>query len=202
MMIKPLRPLRRPSRRISPLALWGIPLAALVLVLVQMGGRSGSAGVPDAELLQTPLVPPSAANPDAALSPDADAEAVPPPPERVAFEAAPPESGEGRTYVVQEGDTLSSIADAHGVTVAALRAENEIDGDQIIVGSRLDIPEPTRPLPGEGVPAGWYKVVDGDTMWGIANDFGLTVDELLAANPDVNPELIRPGDLLYIPPAG
>ncbi len=41
---------------------------------------------------------------------------------------------------VVRGDTLSKIAQAHGVTVDALRAANGIDGDLIEVGQVLRIP--------------------------------------------------------------
>lgn len=54
--------------------------------------------------------------------------------------AAAPESGP-RTHTVQPGETLSQIARAYGVTMAALQAENGIsDADTISVGVRLTIP--------------------------------------------------------------
>lgn len=46
-----------------------------------------------------------------------------------------------RTYVVQESDTLGSIAQRFGVTVEAIQAANQIaDPDQITVGQVLVIP--------------------------------------------------------------
>ena len=40
-----------------------------------------------------------------------------------------------------------------------------------------------------------YRVVAGDTLWGIAQRFGLTLETLIALNPQIkNPNLIRPGD--------
>ena len=41
----------------------------------------------------------------------------------------------------------------------------------------------------------------GDTLWDIAQNYGVTVDVLLAANPQItNRSLIRPGDRITIPP--
>jgi len=49
------------------------------------------------------------------------------------------------------------------------------------------------------VPLSDYTVADGDTMWGIAVNFNLTLDELVAANPDINPDRLYPGDVVHIP---
>ena len=40
-----------------------------------------------------------------------------------------------------------------------------------------------------------YQVVQGDTLWGIAQRFGLSLETLIALNPQIkNPNLIHPGD--------
>jgi LysM repeat protein len=44
-------------------------------------------------------------------------------------------------YVIKSGDTLTRIARAHGTTVKALRAANGLEGDRIVVGAKLKIPE-------------------------------------------------------------
>jgi N-acetylmuramoyl-L-alanine amidase len=47
----------------------------------------------------------------------------------------------GAPYVVVSGDTLSAIARAHGTTVAAIVAENDLaDPDRIVVGQELRLP--------------------------------------------------------------
>ena len=49
--------------------------------------------------------------------------------------------GEGSEYVVQNGDSLSGIADRFGVPVAAIMAANKLDNpDFVFVGQRLTIP--------------------------------------------------------------
>jgi LysM repeat protein len=45
-----------------------------------------------------------------------------------------------------------------------------------------------------------YTVVQGDIPETIAKQFGITVDELLAANPGVSPTSLHIGDVLVIPP--
>lgn len=48
---------------------------------------------------------------------------------------------------------------------------------------------------------GRYTVVPGDTMFFIAQRFGVSLNALIAANPHIpNPNLIFPGDVLCIPP--
>lgn len=45
-----------------------------------------------------------------------------------------------------------------------------------------------------------YTVVKGDTLWGIANRYGVKLRSLIAANPQIkNPNLIYPGDRVVIP---
>ena len=44
-----------------------------------------------------------------------------------------------------------------------------------------------------------YEVVKGDTLLGIAFRFGITLDELLAANPTVDPRFLSIGTALIIP---
>jgi len=45
-----------------------------------------------------------------------------------------------QVYAVKSGDTLTSIAKAHNVSVKALRSENSLTTDRIKVGQKLKIP--------------------------------------------------------------
>lgn len=44
-----------------------------------------------------------------------------------------------------------------------------------------------------------YTVLPGNTLWGIANFFGTTVDEIIKLNNLTEPELIYPDMVLKIP---
>ncbi len=55
------------------------------------------------------------------------------------------------------------------------------------------------PLPSSTAAPTQYTVAAGDTIWAIALQFGLAPEQLLDANPNVNPDLLHPGDVLVIP---
>lgn len=43
-----------------------------------------------------------------------------------------------------------------------------------------------------------YEVKDGDTLWDIANQSGLTIDDIMDINPDINPDRLQLGDTLNL----
>src|SRR5689334_21703575 len=57
--------------------------------------------------------------------------------------------------------------------------------------ARQLVPAPT--------PAGLYVVQQGDTLGGLAEDFGTTVEDLMAANGLTDPNAIQAGQTLLIP---
>ena len=70
-----------------------------------------------------------------------------------------------------------------------------------IASAPTDVPTPA-PSPSPVPTPRLYVVEDGDTPWDIALKFRMSVDDLLAANPGVNPSLLRPGASLTIPGPG
>jgi len=60
--------------------------------------------------------------------------------------------------------------------------------------------EPSSPTEEPTASAGTkYKVRKGDTMWAIAQEFGISLKALREANPDVDPKQMRVGTVLVIP---
>lgn len=96
------------------------------------------------------------------------------------------------TYVVQPGDTLSEIASRYGTTYQNLVAINGIgDPNRINVGQVLKVT-------GQPTSENTYFVQAGDTLSGIAAKFGTTVSNLVSRNGIANPNVIYPGQKIYL----
>ncbi len=119
-------------------------------------------------------------------------------------------------YVIQEGDSLTSIAEKfelgeNGV-IQILMINPIIDSiTQIIyLGQEILVPPPGWPMPTltpwpQDAPRGTkitYFVLPGDSLGTIADKFLSTIEEIIKANPDTledETSLIYPGQLLIIP---
>ena len=111
-------------------------------------------------------------------------------------------SSQEDVYVVQRGDTIFSIARSFDIDRDELMRVNGItDPTRLQVGQRLFIPEPVVVTGGSDGNRGelLYRVVQGDTFYGIARRYGLTVNQLLAANSLPSNYVLRQGDMLRIP---
>lgn len=81
-------------------------------------------------------------------------------------------------YIVKKGDSLWSIANKYGITLDKLKELNNLSSNMITVGQKLLIKD-TSSSEDVGV---YYTVKAGDTLYGIANKYGLSVDELKKIN--------------------
>lgn len=109
--------------------------------------------------------------------------------------------GETIRYTIKKGDTLSQIANRYGTTVAELAGINQIANPNLIYpGQIITIPTDSSILGNETRCTGKiiYTVKRGDTLWGIANRYGITVSQLVSINQISNPNLIYPGEQIRI----
>ncbi|MCL6560644.1 MAG: LysM peptidoglycan-binding domain-containing protein [Firmicutes bacterium] len=112
----------------------------------------------------------------------------------------PPPPCPGGTYTIRPGDTFFSLARRFGTTVDALIAANPgVDPDRLQIGQVIclppGIPGPI-PCPGGTV----YRVRAGDTLFSIGQRFGVSLQEMIAANPQLtNPDQLQIGEAICIP---
>lgn len=104
-------------------------------------------------------------------------------------------------YIVVEGDTLWSIAKRYGTTYQKLADYNGISNPNIIrVGQKIRIPVPDD-VKEPAKKKKTYKVVEGDTLWGIARKLlgsGTRYVEIKELN-GLTSNSIRVGQILEIP---
>ncbi len=112
-------------------------------------------------------------------------------------------SARGGRVTVQEGDTLSAIAERHGVGLTRLMQANGIsDADLVVVGERLTIPAGSG---GSGAsaarsqPTAPYTVKSGETLSEIAVRFNTSTSRLIELNAIQNPDQVNSGTRLRIP---
>ena len=86
-------------------------------------------------------------------------------------------------YTVKRGDSLSSIAERFGVTVAQLREWNGIEADNINAGVRIAVDaSASRRVSKPEVKTSTYTVKKGDGLGAIAERHGMTLQEIRELN--------------------
>ena len=128
-----------------------------------------------------------------------------------------------RTHTVTAGETFYGIARRYGVTAAQLRATNpDVEMESLEIGDVLRLPASARdsragtssapaqrpastPAQRTGSQGGSaqrrsHTVVAGETLFGIARRYGVTVAAIREAN-EMETDQVRTGQRLVIPPA-
>ena len=143
--------------------------------------------------------------PAAVLGPMVDQPQVPAPTLPPAPTAAPtPEpTAIPLTHQVVAGETLASVAEQYRLTPEAIAIANRIeDINQIRVGQLLRLPESDVPLElatGE-LPGCRYRADSGDTLWGIATEYSVSIESLREINDFGEEQGLLIGQVLQIPP--
>jgi LysM repeat protein len=109
-------------------------------------------------------------------------------------------------YVVQEGDTLTAIAEKFGIDLIVLLNMNPgIDPNTIKIGDKIIIPAPNTaldtPTP---IPPDWrgtieYRIASGDTLAAIAIKFNSIVQKIMDLNGITNENDIKAGNIIKVP---
>lgn len=95
-------------------------------------------------------------------------------------------------HTISRGETLTSIARRYGTTVQELVALNGITNpDLIYAGTTIRVPATTGTRN--------YVIRRGDTLSGLAQQYGTTVNELVRLNGIADPNRIYAGDTIRIP---
>ncbi|MBF8982345.1 LysM peptidoglycan-binding domain-containing protein [Lutibacter sp. B2] len=105
----------------------------------------------------------------------------------------------GKLYVVQEGDTLYTLAVKYDVSYNALvKANPNLDINNLKPGDELCIPryQPSKPCPTGKT----YTIKEGDTLSSIAENFMVSATDLLKYNPHMAPSEFTTGNCICIPP--
>jgi LysM repeat protein len=101
-------------------------------------------------------------------------------------------------YIVKAGDTLYGIALRYGVTVQQLVASNNIANPNLIFSGQQIIVPVSKTSTALSPIDDTYIVKAGDTLYGIALRYEVTVQQLVKDNSIVNPNLILIGQKIII----
>ncbi len=93
-------------------------------------------------------------------------------------------------YKVKKGDTLSEIAEQYDISTNTIRWENNISGQKIRIGQKLNI------LPVTGVK---HIVKKGDNLGKIASKYDANLEDTLIFNGISKESKINIGDILFVP---
>jgi membrane-bound lytic murein transglycosylase D len=176
----------------------GIPVAAL---------REYNAQVPEALTSGTAVrIPASGSSKEAGLLAELE--------DKGASAAAPPASGKHR---VRKGESLAAIASRYGVSASELAAANRLKTtSKLTIGRWLTIPggggdaqlarAPALPreitqMAATDRGASSHTIQKGDTVNAISSRYGVTPQELMAANNIASPQSLSIGKVLVIPGA-
>jgi membrane-bound lytic murein transglycosylase D len=119
-----------------------------------------------------------------------------------------------KRYRVKSGEVLGTIAEKHHTSVSLIKQVNRIRGNTIRVGQKLIIPVARKKLyrysmsssqrlskikntkrSGERID---YLVAEGDTLWGISQQFKVSVAQIASWNGMAPRDTLRPGSKLVI----
>lgn len=116
------------------------------------------------------------------------------------------QTGAGGIHRVAEKETLFSISRLYGVTVDELKLWNRLTSSDLAVGQELLIrqidtyaPPTNPPSPQPQLQKGVHEVKAGESMYAIARQYGVTLDDLKRWN-NLEGNDLKVGQLLFVTP--
>ncbi len=102
------------------------------------------------------------------------------------------------SYVIRGGDTYYALAQRYNTSVPALVSANPfVDPNRLMIGQSICIPrQQIYPACPEG---NYYTIKQGDTLYAIALTFNVSLDDLIEANPAIDPTRLAIGQIICIP---
>jgi membrane-bound lytic murein transglycosylase D len=113
-----------------------------------------------------------------------------------------------RMHRIRSGDTLYGIAASYGVSLPLLVRHNlNLDPRRLPLGGVVAVPvvsESPPLLSGPPPPPDWdssgsYTVQPGDTLWALSRRYGVSCEELAAANKLKLDDILKAGKILTVP---
>ena len=200
----------RSSLKIKIFCALGVNVAVLLVLLMQGCKREQPATNTELIPVYTDTNPPPVETVDTNLLPPvADSNVVSQIPTTTTLDPAPAPAPvvlpATQEYVIQSGDTYSSIAPKFGVTVKALQTANPtVDPAKLQIGKKIIIPAPTTsgssPAPVVDTTTGEtiHTVKSGDTLSKLATEYRTTIKAIQSAN-GLTDTRIKVGQKLKIP---
>lgn len=108
------------------------------------------------------------------------------------------EKPSGGEYVVKKGDSLYSIANKYKTTVDNLKSINKLTTDALSIGQILKLPGSTTNQPTETPKANTFVVKSGDTLYKIARENNISVNDLKSLN-NLSSDVLSIGQVLKLP---
>ena len=100
------------------------------------------------------------------------------------------------SHTIKKGESLDVIAAKYNVSVSDLKEWNNLSSSKILAGKKLEIKSGTNPK-NEKSKIETYVVKQGDTLYKIALETGLSIAELKKTN-NLKSEKLKPGQVLKI----
>lgn len=104
-------------------------------------------------------------------------------------------------YEIQAGESIYDIASKLGITKDEIIRNNPVAADGVETGMKLYFPATDGASTAAVTTDQTHTVAQGETLYGLAKRYGVTVDELINANPG-SENGIKVGQKLKVPAAG